>query len=153
MSPIIHAMTARPVELPFLSRFKHTNIIDRDFLVFDAYGNIIIDSDGLPKQSLASDGLPMVHGTKAFISRTRKTEPRKRHITTEEGRKNAAVEAILAMLKPGKPFTCTEISDSTGVSRVTVAKHLKGLVDTGVCKTKEKRIWKKLVTHFYIAKI
>ena len=121
MSPIIHAMTARPVELPFLSRFKHTNIIDRDFLVFDAYGNIIIDSDGLPM--------------------------------TEEGRKNAAVEAILAMLKPGKPFTCTEISDSTGVSRVTVAKHLKGLVDTGVCKTKEKRIWKKLVTHFYIAKI
>ena len=127
MSPIIHAMTARPVELPFLSRFKHTIIMDRDFLVFDAYGNIIIDSDGLPKQSLASDISP-------------------------EGRKNAAVEAILAMLKPGKPFTCTEISDSTGVSRVTVAKHLKGLVDTGVCKTKEKRIWKKLVTHFYIAK-
>ena len=144
MSPIIHAMTARPVELPFLSRFKHTNIIDRDFLVFDACGNMIIDSDGLPMSK---------RGVKAFISRSRKTEPRKRHITTEEGRKNAAVEAILAMLKPGKPFTCTEISDSTGVSRVTVAKHLKGLVDTGVCKTKEKRIWQKPVTHFYIAKI
>ena len=142
MSPIIHAMTATPVELPSLSRFKHTNISDRDFLVFDAYGNMIIDSDGLP----------MAKGVKAFISRNRKTEPRKRHITTEEGRKNAAVEAILAMLKPGKPFTCTEISDSTGVSRVTVAKHLKGLVDTGVCKTKMKRIWKKPVTHFYIAK-
>ena len=143
MSPIIHAMTAKPVELPSLSKRKHTNIIDRDFLVFDAYGNMIIGSDGLPMSK---------RGVKAFISRSRKTEPRKRHITTEEGRKNAAVEAILAMLKPGKPFTCTEISDGTGVSRVTVAKHLKGLVDTGVCKTKEKRIWKKLVTHFYIAK-
>ena len=142
MSPIIHAMTAKPVELPSLSRRKHTNIIDRDFLVFDAYGNIIIDSDGLP----------MSRGTKAFISRTRKTGPRKRHITTEEGRKNAAVEAILAMLKPGKPFTCTEISDGTGVSRVTVAKHLKGLVDTGVCKTKTERVRKKPVTHFYIEK-
>lgn len=142
MSPIIHAMTAMPVELPFLSRFKHTTIIDRDFLVFDAYGNMIIDSDGLPR----------THGTKAFISRNRKTGPRKRHITTEEGRKNAAVEAILAMLKPGKPFTCTEISDGTGASRVTVAKHLKGLVDTGVCKTKMKRKRTKPVTHFYIEK-
>ena len=132
MSPIIHAMTAKPVELPSLSRRKHTNIIDRDFLVIDAYGN--------------------VRGFKASISRTKKTGPRKRHITTEEGRKNVAVEAILAMLKSGKPFTCTEISDSTGVSRVTVAKHLKSLVDTGVCKTRMKQVWKKPVTHFYIAK-
>ena len=132
MSPIIHAMTAKPVELPSLSRRKHTNIIDRDFLVIDAYGN--------------------VRGVKAFISRAKKTGPRKRHITTEEGRKNVAVEAILAMLKSGKPFTCTEISDSTGVSRVTVAKHLKSLVDTGVCKTRMEQVWKKPVTHFYIAK-
>ena len=132
MSPIIHAMTAKPVELPSLSRRKHTNIIDRDFLVIDAYGN--------------------VRGVKAFISRTKKTGPRKRHITTEEGCKNVAVEAILAMLKSGKPFTCTEISDSTGVSRVTVAKHLKSLVDTGVCKTRMEQVWKKPVTHFYIAK-
>ena len=132
MSPIIHAMTAKPVELPSLSRRKHTNIIDRDFLVIDAYGN--------------------VRGFKASTSRTKKTGPRKRHITTEEGRKNVAVEAILAMLKSGKPFTCTEISDSTGVSRVTVAKHLKSLVDTGVCKTGMKQVWQKPVTHFYIAK-
>ena len=142
MSPIIHAMTATPVELPTLSRRKHTSIIDRDFLMFDAYGNMIIDDDGLP----------MARGVKAFTSRNRKKEPRKRHITTEEGRKNAAVEAILAMLKPGKSFSCTEISDGTGVSRVTVAKHLKGLVDTGVCKTRMNRVWKKPVTHFYIAK-
>ena len=132
MSPIIHAMTAKPVELPSLSRRKHTNIIDRDFLVIDAYGN--------------------VRGVKAFTSRTKKTGPRKRHITTEEGRKNVAVGAILAMLKSGKPFTCTEISDSTGVSRVAVAKHLKSLVDTGVCKTRMKQVWQKPVTHFYIEK-
>ena len=142
MSPIIHAMTAKPVELPSLSRRKHTNIIDRDFLVFDAYGNMIIDSDGLP----------MMHGLKDTAKRYKKVETRKRHITLGEGRKNAAIEAILAMLKPGKPFTCTEISDGTGVSRVTVAKHLKGLVDTGVCKTKTERVWEKPVAYFYIPK-
>ena len=143
MSPIIHAMTARHVELPFSSSYKHTIVTDGDFLVFDAYGNMVIDSDGLP----------MAHGLKDTAKRYKKVETRKRHITTEEGRKNAAVEAILAMLKPGKPFTCTEISDSTGVSRVTVAKHLKGLVDTGVCKTTTERVWKKPVTYFYISKI
>ena len=143
MSPIIHTMTARPVELPFMSSFKHTNVIDRDFLVFDAYGNMITDSDGLP----------MMHGLKDTAKRYKKVETRKRHITLGEGRKNAAVEAILAVLKPGKPFTCTEIRDSTGVSRVTVAKHLKRLVDTGVCKTTTEQVWKKPVTHFYIPKI
>ena len=142
MSPILHTMTARPVELPFISSFKHTNVIDRDFLVFDAYGNMII----------GADGLPTTYGLKDATPRYKKVETRKRHITTEEGRKNAATEAILTMLQTGKSFTCTEISDSTGFSRMTVAKRLKGLVDTGVCETKEKRIWKKLVTHFYIPK-
>ena len=142
MSPIIHAMTAKPVELPSLSRRKHTNIIDRDFLVFDAYGNMVIDSDGLPR----------AHGLRDTTEKRKRGEERKRHITTEEGRKNAATEAIVAMLRTGKSFTCTEISDGTGVSRATVARRLKGLVDSAVCKTKLKRVWKKPVAYFYIPK-
>ena len=142
MSPIIHAMTAKPVELPSLSRRKHTNIIDRDFLVFDACGNMIIDSDGLPR----------AHGLRDTTKKRRRADERKRHITTEEGRKNAATEAIVAMLRTGKSFTCTEISDGTGVSRATVVRRLKDLVDNAVCKTKLKRVWGKPVAHFYIPK-
>ena len=127
MSPIIHVMTAKPVELPSLSSVKHTNVIDRDFLVFDAYGNMIIDSDGLP----------MTHGLKA----------------RKEGRKDSAMEAILTMLRTGKSFTCTEISNGTGLSRVTVLKRMKELIDKDVCRTKMKVLWRKPVTYFYIPKI
>ncbi len=142
MSPIIHMMTARHVELPFSSSYKHTNVTDRDFLEFDACGNMIIDSDGLPR----------ARGLKDTAKRYKKVETRKRHITQGEGRKDAATEAILTMLKSGKAFTCTEISDSTGFSRVTVAKKLRGLVDKATCLTKEKRVWKKPVAYFYIPK-
>ena len=142
MSPILHTMTARHVELPFSSSYKHTNVTDRDFLEFDACGNMIIDSDGLPR----------ARGLRDTTKKRKRGEERKRHITTEEGRKNAATEAIVTMLRTGKSFTCTEISDSTGFSRATVARRLKGLVDNAVCKTKLKRVWKKPVTYFYIPK-
>lgn len=143
MSPIIHMMTARPVELPFMSSFKHTNVIDRDFLVFDASGNMIIDSDGLP----------MTHGLKDMTARYKKVETRKRHITREEGRKDSVMEAILTMLRTGESFTCTEISDGTGFCRVTVLKRMKELIDKDVCRTKMKVLWRKPVTCFYIPKI
>lgn len=142
MSPILHAMTARHVELPFSSSYKHTNITDRDFLEFDACGNMIIDSDGLPR----------AHGLRDTTGKRNRSEERKRHITTEEGRKDVATEAIVAMLRTGKSFTRTEISDSTGISRATVVRRLKDLVDNAVCKTKLKRVWKKPVAHFYIPK-
>ena len=142
MSPILHTMTARHVELPFSSSYKHTNVTDRDFLEFDACGNMIIDSDGLPR----------ARGLRDTTKKRNRGEERKRHITTEEGRKNAATEAIVTLLRTGKSFTCTEISDSTGVSRSTVARRLKGLVDNAVCKTKSKRVRKKPVAYFYIPK-
>ena len=142
MSPIIHAMTARHVELPFSSSYKHTIVTDGDFLVFDAYGNMIIGSDGLPR----------ARGLRDTTKKRNRGEERKRHIMTEEGRKDAATEAIVAMLRTGKSFTRTEISDSTGISRATVVRRLKGLVDTGVCKTKTGRVWKKPAAYFYIPK-
>ena len=138
MSPIIHMMTASPVEIPFLSSYKHTNVIDRDFLVFDDYGNMIIDSDGLP----------MTHGLKDTTARYKKVETRKR-----PGRKDSATEAILTMLRTGKSFTCTEISNGTGFSRVTVSKRMKELIDKDICRTKMKVLRKKPATYFYIPKI
>ena len=138
MSPILHTMTARHVELPFSSSYKHTNVTDRDFLEFDACGNMIIDSDGLPR----------ARGLIDPTEKRKRGKERKRHITTED----AATEAIVAMLRTGKSFTCTEISDSTGVSRSTVSRRLKDLVGNAVCKTKLKRVRRKPTAYFYIPK-
>lgn len=56
MNPILHALFARPFGSEFMRQrgSVHTEWCDRDNLVFDAKGNMVIGADGLPKL----DGVP-----------------------------------------------------------------------------------------------
>ena len=134
MSPILHAMFIKPFGTEFTrERGKvYSWVCDRDNMLFDANGNMIIDSDGLPKII----GVP-----KEPLPKQRKT-----------GRKNACKEAIISQLQNGKTMTCTELHDTTGYSRCTVAKYLGVLKSEGIIITSKRTVWKKQVEYFRLAR-
>ena len=134
MSPILHAMFIKPFGTEFTRQTGkvYTLVDDRDNILFDANGNMIIDSDGLPKII----GVP-----KEPLPKQRKT-----------GRKNACKEAIIYQLQNGKMMTCTELHDITGYSRGTVAKYLDVLKKEGIIITSKRTVWKKQVEYFRLAR-
>ena len=131
MSPILHAMFANP----FGTEFTKTKgkvyswVDDRDNILFDVNGNMIIDTDGLPKII----GLPK--------------EPMPKQ------RKSVCKDAIISQLQNLKMMTCTELADATGHSRCTVAKYLSDLKSQGVVKTSQKTVWKKKVDYFRLSRV
>lgn len=134
MSPILHAMFIKSFETEFTrERGKvYSSVDDIDHILFDENGNMIIDSDGLPKII----GVP-----KEPLPKQRKT-----------GRKNACKEAIISQLQNGNKMTCTELHDTTGYSRCTVAKYLDILKREGIIITSKKTVWKKQVDYFRLAR-
>lgn len=141
MSPILHAMFANP----FGTEFTKTKgkvyswVDDRDNILFDANGKMIIGTDGLPKIS----GLPKEPMPKQ----------RKKNTATKTDRKSACKDAIISQLQSLKMMTCTELSDATGFSRCTVAKYLSDLKSQGIVKTSKKTVWKKKVDYFRLARV
>ena len=134
MSPILHAMFIKPSGTEF-TRTKgkvYSWVCDRDNMLFDVNGNMIIDSDGLPKII----GVP-----KEPMPKQRKTD-----------RKRACKEAIISQLQNGKMMTCTELHDVTGYSRCTVAKYLDALKSEGIVITSKRTVWKKQVEYFRLAR-
>ena len=134
MSPILHAMFIKPFGTEF-TRTKgkvYSWVDDRDNMLFDANGNMIIDSDGLPKII----GVP-----KEPLPKQRKTD-----------RKSACKEAIISQLKNGNKMTCSELHDITGYSRCTVAKYLDVLKREGIIITSKRTVWKKQVEYFRLAR-
>ena len=133
MSPILHAMFIKPFETEFTrERGKvYTSVGDIDHILFDANGNMIIDSDGLPKII----GVP-----KEPLPKQRKTD-----------RKRTCKEAIISQLQNGKMMTCTELHDVTGHSRCTVAKYLDTLKSEGIIITSKRTVWTKQVEYFRLA--
>ena len=134
MSPILHAMFIKPFGTEFTRKKGkvYSCVDDRDNMLFDANGNMIIDSDGLPKII----GVP-----KEPLPKQRKT-----------GRKNACKEAIISQLQNGNKMTCTELHDTTGYSRCTVAKYLDILKSEGIIITSKRTVWKKQVEYFRLAR-
>ena len=134
MSPILHAMFIKPFGTEFTrERGKvYSSVGDIDHILFDANGNMIIDSDGLPKII----GVP-----KEPLPKQRKT-----------GRKSACKEAIISQLQNGNEMTCTELHDTTGYSRCTVAKYLDILKSEGIIITSKRTVWKKQVEYFRLAR-
>ena len=135
MSPILHAMFIKPFVTEFTRKKGkvYSWVCDRDNMLFDVNGNMIIDSDGLPKIF----GVP-----KEPLPKQRKTDI-----------KSACKEAIISQLQNCKMMTCTELSDATGYSRCTVAKYLSNLKSQGVVKTSKKTVWKKKVDYFRLARV
>ena len=134
MSPILHAMFIKPFETEF-TRTKgkvYTSVDDIDHILFDENGNMIIDSDGLPKIT----GVP-----KEPLPKQRKTD-----------RKSTYKEAIISQLQNGKMMTCTELHDITGYSRCTVAKYLDILKREGIIITSKKTVCKKQVEYFRLSR-
>ena len=133
MSPILHAMFIKPFGTEFTRKEGkvYSWVDDRDNMLFDANGNMIIDSDGLPKII----GVPK--------------EPLPKHRKTD--RKRACKEAIISQLQNGKMMTCTELHDVTGYSRCTVAKYLDTLKSEGIIITSKRKVWQKQVEYFRLA--
>lgn len=140
MSPILHAMFANPLGTEFTRKKGkvYSWVDDRDNMLFDANGNMIIGSDGLPKIiGLPKEPMP---------------KQRKKHTVTKTDRASSCKEAIIYQLQNCKMMTCTELSDATGYSRCTVAKYLGNLKSQGVVKTSKKTVWKKKVDYFRLAR-
>ena len=134
MSPILHAMYIKPFVTEFTRKKGkvYSCVDDIDHILFDANGNMIIDSDGLPKII----GVP-----KEPMPKQRKTD-----------RKSACKEAIISQLQNGNKMTCTELHDITGYSRCTVAKYLDILKSEGIIITSKRTVWKKQVEYFRLAR-
>ena len=130
MSPILHAMYIKPLSTEFTkTKGKvYSWVDDRDNILFDVNGNMIIDTDGLPKII----GLPK--------------EPMPKQ------RKSVCKDAIISQLQNLKMMTCTELANATGHSRVTVAKYLRDLKSQGVVKTSKRTVWKNKVDYFRLAR-
>ena len=131
MSPILHAMFIKP----FVNEFTRKEgkvyswVCDRDNMLFDANGNMIIDSDGLPK----------------IIGVPKEPLPKQR-------KKSTCKEAIISQLQNGNKMTCTELHDITGYSRCTVAKYLDTLKSEGIIITSKRTVCKKQVEYFSLAR-
>lgn len=141
MSPILHAMFANPLGTEFTRKKGkvYSWVCDRDNMLFDANGNMIIGTDGLPKIiGLPKEPMP---------------KQRKKHTVTKTDRASACKEAIIYQLQNCKMMTCTELSDATGYSRCTVAKYLSNLKSQGVVKTSKKTVWKKKVDYFRLSRV
>ena len=140
MSPILHAMFIKPLGTEF-TRTKgkvYSWVDDRDNMLFDANGNMIIGSDGLPRIiGVPKEPLP---------------KQRKKSTITKTDRKSACKEAIISQLKNVKMMTCTELHDTTGYSRCTVAKYLDILKSEGIIITSKGTVWKKQVEYFRLAR-
>ena len=140
MSPILHALYIKPFGTEF-TRTKgkvYSWVDDRDNMLFDVNGNMIIDTDGLPKIiGLPKEPMP---------------KQRKKHTATKTDRKSACKDAIITQLQNLKMMTCTELSDTTGYSRGTVAKYLSDLKSQGVVTTSTKTVWKKRVDYFRLVR-
>lgn len=140
MSPILHAMFIKP----FGSEFTRTKgkvyslVDDRDNILFDVNGNMIIDTDGLPKII----GLPKEPMHKQS----------KKHNVIKTDRKSACKDAIISQLQNGNKMTCTELHDITGYSRCTVAKYLDTLKSEGIIITSKRTVWKKQVEYFRLSR-
>jgi len=141
MSPILHAMYIKPFETEF-TRTKgkvYSWVDDRDNILFDVNGNMIIGSDGLPKIiGVPKEPMP---------------KQRKKHTVTKTDRASACKDAIISQLQNFKMMTCTELSDATGHSRCTVAKYLGNLKSQGVVTTSKKTVWKKKVDYFRLSRV
>ena len=131
MSPILHAMFIKPFETEFTrERGKvYSSVGDIDYMLFDANGNMIIDSDGLPK----------------IIGVQKEPLPKQR-------KKSTCKEAIISQLQNGNKMTCTELHDITGYSRCTVSKYLDTLKSEGIIITSKRTVWKKQVEYFRLAR-
>ena len=131
MSPILHAMFIKPFGTEFTSKKGkvYSWVCDRDNMLFDVNGNMIIDSDGLPKII----GVPK--------------EPLKK-----QRKKSTCKEAIISQLQNGNKMTCTELHDITGYSRCTVSKYLDILKREGIIITSKRTVWKKQVEYFRLAR-
>ena len=140
MSPILHAMFIKPLGTEF-TRTKgkvYSWVDDRDNMLFDANGNMIIGSDGLPRIiGVPKEPLP---------------KQRKKSTITKTDRKSACKEAIISQLKNVKMMTCTELHDTTGYSRCTVAKYLDILKSEGIIITSKRTVWRKQVEYFRLAR-
>ena len=134
MSPILHAMFIKPFGSEFTRKKGkvYSSVEDRDNMLFDVNGNMIIDSDGLPKII----GVP-----KEPLPKQRKTD-----------RKSACKEVIISQLQNGKMMTRTELHDITGYSRRTVAKYLDTLKSEGIIITSKRTVWKKQVEYFRLSR-
>ena len=140
MSPILHAMYIKPFGTEF-TRTKgkvYSWVDDRDNMLFDVNGNMIIDTDGLPKIA----GLPKEPMPKQ----------RKKYTAIKTDRASACKDAIITQLQNLQMMTCTELADATGFSRCTVAKYLSDLKSKGVVKTSKKTVWKKKVDYFRLSR-
>ena len=140
MSPILHAMFIKPFETEFTrERGKvYSSVGDIDYMLFDANGNMIIDSDGLPKIiGVPKEPLP---------------KQRKKSTITKTDRKSACKEAIISQLQNGNKMTCTELHDITGYSRCTVSKYLDTLKSEGIIITSKRTVWKKQVEYFRLSR-
>ena len=140
MSPILHAMFIKPFGTEFTrERGKvYSWVCDRDNMLFDANGNMIIDSDGLPKIiGVPKEPLP---------------KQRKKYTITKTDIKRSCKEAIISQLQNGNEMTCTELHDTTGYSRCTVAKYLDTLKSEGIIITSKRTVWKKQVEYFRLAR-
>ena len=131
MSPILHAMFIKPFVTEFTRKEGkvYSWVCDRDNMLFDVNGNMIIDSDGLPKII----GVPK--------------EP-----LPKQSKKSTCKEAIISQLQNGNKMTCTELHDTTGYSRCTVAKYLDTLKSEGIIITSKRTVWKKQVEYFRLAR-
>ena len=141
MSPILHALYIKPFGTEF-TRTKgkvYSQVDDRDNILFDANGYMIIGKDGLPKiNGLPKEPMP---------------NQRKKHTGTKADRKRACTDAIISQLQNQKAMTCTELADATGHSRFIVAKYLSDLKSQGVVKTSKRTVWKKRVDCFRLARV
>ena len=140
MSPILHAMFIKPFETEFTrERGKvYTSVGDIDHILFDVNGNMIIDTDGLPKIiGVPKEPLP---------------KQRKKYTVTKTDIERACKEAIISQLQNGKMMSCTELHDVTGYSRCTVSKYLDILKSEGIIITSKRTVWKKQVEYFRLSR-
>ena len=140
MSPILHAMFIKPFETEFTrERGKvYTSVGDIDHILFDVNGNMIIDTDGLPKIiGVPKEPLP---------------KQRKKYTVTKTDIERACKEAIISQLQNGKMMSCTELHDVTGYSRCTVSKYLDTLKSEGIIITSKRTVWKKQVEYFRLSR-
>ena len=131
MNAILHAMFIKPFGTEFTRKKGkvYSWVCDRDNMLFDANGNMIIDSDGLPK----------------IIGVPKEPLPKQR-------KKSSCKEAIISQLKNGNKMTCTELHDITGYSRGTVSKYLDVLKIEGIIITSKRTVLKKQVEYFRLSR-
>ena len=140
MSPILHAMFIKPFGTEFTRKKGkvYSWVDDRDNMLFDVNGNMIIDTDGLPKII----GLPKEPMHKQ----------RKKHTAIKTDRASACKDAIITQLQHFKMMTCTELADTTGYNRCTVSKYLDVLKREGIIITSKRTVCKKQGEDFRLAR-